>query len=188
MKNKILSMLAVLAVAVNMVGCAPSDSSAPVEATEQVVEETELSETKQALTFDEVNRIEINGVEVSLPFKIEDLGEGYSIKEERWTDEVYYNLCYFDEEVAFVDTNDKEIISIKFTSEDLEKHTVKFHGLTSSNNFKEIINIIGEPSIKTEIALLYNYNNGRISFISENEENGFNYLEISLNGGIENNQ
>ena len=125
MKNKILSMLAVLAVSVNMVGCAPSGSSAPVEATGQVAVETtaETQELLQAETsqtekdyseyeeFPEgwsaervLNMISIDGHQLSFPCTIDDilaLSEDFDVRNKHYLSEneelgeLYYKDIFY---------------------------------------------------------------------------------------------
>ena len=197
MKKRILSIFAVLAVAVNMVGCTPPNTAAPAEVTEQIIVETTAEsveiqeinqlEAKQALTFDEVNRIEINGIEVSLPFKIEDLGEGYSIGEEYGFGQKYNVLYYNSQYTATVDIdNAGNIVSISFAEDSLQNNIIKICELNSSNNFDDIIKTVGSPSHQSDIMLIYEYDNGEVFWGSADGTNGFNFVEISLYGGEEN--
>ena len=71
MLKRIAAILAVLITAVCMAGCQEAKADTNMEKSAQVIGEK--------LIFDDVNNIEINGVKVSLPFKAEELGEGFFI-------------------------------------------------------------------------------------------------------------
>ena len=146
------------------------------------------SEQTEKLTFDDVNIIEINGKQVSLPFTVDELGEEYSIGEEYGSNEIYTALYYKNEFIAFINiNNEKEITSISFPSETLENNIIKIYNLSSSDSFEKIIDTIGIPNVQTEIALLYKFDFGELYFCSENMSQGslgFNFVKISINGGL----
>ena len=196
MKNRILSILTALAITVSLSACQAGDtgqtpplSEVVVSETTQSLETTIQSEIEQTsnLTFEDINIIEINGKQVSLPFKVEDLGEGYSIGEEYGFNESYSALYYNKQCLALINLNDNEYIySIAFDSDGFIDNSLNIYGLSFENNFTEIINILGNPTRQKELALIYEYNNGKLYFGSENGSLGFNYVKISLNGGTEN--
>ncbi len=77
------------------------DTGQNVESIDEIVNEAEeISETTiqseieltSNLTFEDINIIEINGKQASLPFKVEELVEEYSIKEEYAFNEAYLVL------------------------------------------------------------------------------------------------
>lgn len=172
--KKLLSVISAMAVMLAMGGC----ESKEIEQVSETVVETVQSEK---LTFDDINVIEINGKTVSLPFKIEELGEGYSIGEEKGFSQIYPALYYNNQCIALIELNeDGSINSITFTSDDLEKNTIKIYTLVPNDNFQKIIDTIGEPSRQKELALIYEFDNGEIYFGSEDGSSGFNYVEIEL--------
>ena len=82
-KTKKNALLLILALAMALSGCSvngqtSADTSlADSEVSSQTI--TEKSESGEYPDFDEINIIEINGQQVSLPFKIEELGKDYSM-------------------------------------------------------------------------------------------------------------
>ncbi len=64
--------------------------------------------------------------------------------------------------------------------------SIKIYGLSCDDNFTEIINTLGKPTRQKELALIYEYNNGKLHFGSGDGSLGFNYVQISLNADTEN--
>lgn len=181
MKKQTLSLLAVLISTVSLCGCQKAVDVTERSASGTAIESTETQKSQQTLTFDEVNRIEINGIEVSLPFKVEDLGEGYSIGEVQGINEKIPAVFYNSNCVCVIECDDKNnVMSATFTSDSIEENEIKICSLSSKDNFENIISKIGKPTKKKELALLYEYENGEVYFGSENSATGFNYVEISL--------
>lgn len=202
-KNVILPILVVMCVTLSLSGCkklVETDVSAETKSVKQTVSETTNSENNteinkiespgDGLTFDDVNIIEINGQQVSLPFTVDELGEEYLIGEEYGFNEIYTALYYKDEFIAFINTeSEKGITSISFPSESLEQNMIKIYNISSNDSFEKIIDTMGIPDIQTEIALLYKFDFGELYFCSENTSQGskgFNFVKISLHGGKEN--
>ena len=86
MKKRILSIFAVLAVAVNMVGCTPTNTAAPAEITEQIIAETTAESTEiveppeDGWTVEQLNEVMyLNGKPFKLPCTVEELGDGLPI-------------------------------------------------------------------------------------------------------------
>ncbi|MCX4255333.1 MAG: hypothetical protein OSJ54_00205 [Oscillospiraceae bacterium] len=198
-----LILVGILIITLAFSGCeklVETDVSAETKSTIQTVSETTVSAnqeretqyvtgTKQSheLTFDDINIIEINGQQVSLPFKIDELGENYSIGEEYGYDETYPTLCYKNQSLALIKLdNEKNIISISFYIDDWISNTVKIYGISYNNSFPQIIESIGTPTKQKEFALIYEYNNGKLYLGSENGSLGLNFMKISIYGGTKN--
>lgn len=196
MKNRLLSIFAAIAVILSLSACQNGDteqtaplSEAVISETTQSLETTIQSEIEQTsnLTFEDINIIEINGKQVSLPFKVEDLGDGYSLGELQGYKEKVSAIFYNEQVVAVVDLdNEDNIFSITFTSDALIHNVITVCNLSTENNFDEVIRMIGSPTKQKELALIYEYAQGQLYIGSENGSLGFNFLEISTNGGTEN--
>ncbi len=172
--RKFIKRFLAAALVCGMTGCG---GEAEQTDTEQTVSET----AQNQLSFEDVNVIEINGQQVSLPFKVEELGEGYSIGEERGPNETYPALYYQNQSLALVELDDEEkIISIAFYIDDFESNTAKIYNFSFENNFSQIIEAMGTPTREKEFALIYEYNQGKLYFGSENGLSGLNYLKISI--------
>ena len=129
LKNKLLSLLAATAVIVSLTACQSGETGQQVKSDKIVsemsaeIEETtvqgKLTQTSN-LTFDDINIIEINGKQVSLPFKVEDLGEGYQLVEDRFLsseNEITYELKYKDDILAYVKLdNEKNVKSVQINN------------------------------------------------------------------------
>ena len=116
MKNRILSIFAAIAVILSLSACQNGNteqtaplSEAVVSETTQSLETTIQSEIEQTsnLTFEDINIIEINGKQVSLPFKVEDLGDGYSLGELQGYKEKVSAIFYNEQVVAVVDLDNE---------------------------------------------------------------------------------
>ena len=185
-----------MCVAVSLSACQAEDTGQSPPLNEAVVSEpTQLLETTiqrdieqtSDLTFKDINIIEINGKQVYLPFKVEDLGEGYLLGELKGYQEKVPAIFYNEQVVAVVDLdNEDNIVSITFTSDALINNVITVCHLSPENNFDEIINMIGSPTKQKELALIYEYAQGQLYIGSENGSLGFNFLKISINGGTEN--
>ncbi len=172
--KKLLSVISAMAVMLAMGGC----ESKEAEQVSETVAETVQSEK---LTFEDVNVIEINGRSVSLPFKVEELGEGYSIVEVQGYNERVPAIYYNNQCLAVIENyNGNDITSLTFTSDSFEHNSVEICNLSSSDNFQKIIDTVGEPSRQKELALIYEFDNGELYFGSEDGSSGFNYVEIEL--------
>ena len=91
MKKRVLSIFAVLAVAVNMVGCTPTNTAAPAEVTEQIIAETTVESTEivemktveppeDGWTVEQLNEVMyLNGKPFKLPCTVEELGDGFTV-------------------------------------------------------------------------------------------------------------
>ena len=178
MKNKILSMLAILAVAVNMVGCAPPNSAAPVEATEQIVVETTAeaaetssptsSENTQLITEFEitdwtmeelVSDMVVDNHTFSLPCSLNEINTDYKI------DTVYFEdiqktsgtILNNDKEIAIIgfngnvadDAGDAEIKYL-FLGGSYELPAFNIMGITEKSSYSDVINILGNPNMRVE--------------------------------------
>ncbi|MGN0607180.1 MAG: hypothetical protein ACI4JM_11720 [Oscillospiraceae bacterium] len=185
MKKRLLSLLAAAAITLSLSAC---KSSGTTQQTEIITSFSQIENIQsQALTFDEINNIEINDKKVSLPFTIDELGEEYSLREVQGYQEKTPAIFYNEQCLAVVDLdNEKNIISIAFSSDALEQNKIEINSLSSNNSFEEIINKIGIPNIQKERALFYEFDQGGLYFGSENGSLGFNFVKISLNGGLEN--
>ena len=198
-----LMLVGILIITLAFSGCeklVETDVSAETKSTIQTVSETTVSAnqeretqyvtgTKQSheLTFDDINIIEINGQQVSLPFNVEELGENYSIGTVQGFEEKISAIYYNKQCLAVIEFNDDNYItSIAFTSDSLEQNDIQIYGLSPNDNFEKVINTIGIPNNQKELALIYEYENGQIYFGSENGTLGYNFLKISINGGTKN--
>ncbi len=129
-----------------------------------------------------VQNIELNGKSYSMPFTVEDLGEGYTIGEKiSLSGDTYgYNLYYNDKYYALIKLNLNNIItSITFS----DNVNFKIGELYSGNSKEKIINVYGIPSVEArDIIATYLFSNGNsISIFYED-----NKLEsISINYYIE---
>ena len=184
-KTKKNALLLLLASAMALSGCSvngqtSADTSlADSEVSSQTI--TEKSESGEYPNFDEINIIEINGQQVSLPFRIEELGKDYSMGEVQGNDQKYPCIEYNGQCLAVVEQDSKSnIVSMAITSDALEQNDIKVYNLTKDNSFEEIIKSLGTPTNQKELALTYEYNSGTLYFGSENGSLGFNYVEISL--------
>lgn len=185
MKKRLLSLFAAFAVVLSLSACKPSETAQQTEETAAYNQSENIQ--NQALTFDDVNIIEINGKRVSLPFKVEDLGEEYSFDEVQGYQEKNPAIFYNNQCLAVVDLdNEKNIISMVFSSDALAQNDIKINNLSSNNSFEEIIDTIGVPKKQKELALIYEYDQGELYFGSEDGSLGFNYVKISLNEAPEN--
>ncbi len=194
------ALAGILIISLSLSGCknfVETDVGAGTKITNQTVCETINSESiteiktieppEDGLTFDDINIIEINGKQVSLPFKVEELGEDYSIDKEVWTGGSENILKYNNNYIACIDIDeDKEITSIKITDDEMKQYKVKICNLDCQNNFGEIIKKLGEPYDSSEFVsyehveyLLYKYSNAEIFITSTDYQNGFNYVSIS---------
>lgn len=155
---------------------------------ESVTEIKTIEPPEDGLSFDDVNIIEINGQQVSLPFKVEDLGEEYSIEKEIWNGGSEDILKYNNNYVACVDIDNNNIItSISILSEEMELFNVKICGLNCRNNFEEIIKDLGKPYKSSEFDsndyvhyLIYKYSNGEIFITSLDYQKSFDFIRISF--------
>lgn len=171
--KKFLSAFAAAAVVLSMVGCSGG--------TEQVSDTAVETVQSEALTFDDINIIEINGKTVSLPFKVEELGEEYSIVEEQGNVQTYPAIYYNEQCLAFVDfdANDN-VISISFPSDSLKREDIKLYGLSSNDTYDKIISVIGTPTTESETLLIYEYEQGGLYFSIDFETLKINIIKISL--------
>ena len=205
MKKRVLSILAVLAVAVNMVGCAPSDSSAPVEATGQVVEETSaeafemktIEPPEDGWTLENLNEVlYMNGKPIDLPLMFSSLGDGYEIRDKRYNDETGSDgdivggyLYYNDELVALVTfyqlESDIEFLTLFFYPYVYENHQnssnyIKINGFGLKNEVDEVYNLLGNKFVNESEIITYTTNDGNCSITIPNIEKDFSILlEIS---------
>ncbi len=69
MKRKILNILAAMCIAVSLTGC--GDSGGTAISSESTSESSIGTNTENEVSFEELNHININGTEVSLPFSVE---------------------------------------------------------------------------------------------------------------------
>ena len=196
MKRKILSILAAMCVAVSLSACQAEDTGQSPPLSETVVSEPtqplettiqrEIEQTSD-LTFEDINIIEINGKLVSLPFKVEDLGEGYSYVEEQGNIKTYPAIYYNDQCLAFIDIDrDNNVTSISFPSDSLKKNNIKLCNLSFYDNYNKIINVLGRPSVQGTFLLIYEYEKGEVNFSLDDDTSTINVIKISLNGGTEN--
>ena len=168
---------------------ASSETSAAMSESEdtsmQQIEESEEI-VNEYPDFDDINKITIGDKTVSLPFKIEELGEGYSIIDEGGFDDTYQALYYNEQFVAIPTLNtDGYVCSIAFDSYSIIKDDINIYGISFNDNFDRIINALGEPTRKKELALIYEYDNGELYFGSEDGSLDFNYVKLSLIGDFE---
>lgn len=177
--KKLLSVISAMVVMFAMGGC----ESEKVEQVSETVVETAQSEK---LTFDDINVIEINGKNVSLPFKIEKLGEGYSIVEEQGYIKAYPAIYYNGQCLAFVEFDENNsVISVSFPSDSLEREDIKLYGLSNESDYGTIIDSIGVPTIEKEMLLIYQYEQGELSFSIDDETSKINIIQFSLGNVIE---
>lgn len=178
--KKLLAILITAAIACTLIACGNGGEG-------QVSEETVA--VNQLLNFDDVNIIEINGQQVSLPFKVEDLGEGYSLREENGLGDNERSLCFQDNIIAFVELDNENIMSVGCTNEEMKNEQVKICGFSCNNNLDDVVRILGEPQ-KTSTPLdgapdggakyiIYQYETGNVYFSVENEKANISYAEIT---------
>lgn len=191
-----LALVGILIMSLSLSGCeklVEADVSAETKSTKQAIsestspitsEETQYVaeiEQSQELTFDDINTIEINGQHVSLPFKVDELGEEYSIGDVQGFEEKIPAIYYNKQCLAVIEFNDDNYVtSIIFTSDSLKQHDIQIYGLSPNDNFEKIIDTIGVPNKQKELALIYEYENGKLYFGSENGTLGYNFLKISI--------
>ena len=196
MKNRILSIFAAIAVILSLSACQNGDTEQTAPLSEAVVSETTQSlvttiqseiEQTSNLTFEDINIIEINGQQVNLPFKIEELGEEYYIVEEQGNLKTYPAIYYNEQCLAFIDIDsDNNVTSISFPSDSLRNNDIKLCNLSFYDNYDKIISVLGMPSIQGTLLLIYEYENGEVNFSLDDDTLTINVIKISLNGGTEN--
>ncbi len=199
MKKKLLSLFAAFAVMLSLSACQSNNTGQSIELIDEVASETVLAEETTAQTeltqtsnliFDDINIIEINGQQVSLPFKVEDLGEEYSLREENGLGDNERSLCFRDNIIAFVELDNENIMSVGCTNEEMKNEQVKICGLSCNNNLDDVIYILGEPQ-RTSTPLdgapdggakylMYQYNDSTLYFSATNENANISYAEITL--------
>lgn len=173
MLRRVTAVLAVLITAVCMAGCQEAKADTNMEKSAQVIGEK--------LIFDDVNNIEINGVKVSLPFKAEELGEGFFIGEVQGFDEKEPALFFNDACVALVELDDDlNIVTAIFDYDETVPFLIKVNGISFKNNFSQIIDAMGTPDKAKELALIYEYDGGKIYIGSSDGSAGCDYINISL--------
>lgn len=173
MLRQLTAVLVVLITAVCMAGCQEAKADTNTEKSAQVI--------GAELTFDDVNNIEVNGVKVSLPFKAEDLGEGFFIGEVQGFDEKEPALFFNDACVALVELDDDlNIVTAIFDYDEAVPFSIKVNGISFKNNFSQIIDAMGTPDKEKELALIYEYDGGKIYIGSSDGSSGCDYINISL--------
>ncbi len=198
LKKKLSALLAVADVLLSFSGCRSNDTEQDMLINEAIVNTT-VSKTDQSASetavpaeinskdihfitdwsIDElVQNIEMNGKNYSMPFTVEDLGEGYTIGEKvSLSGDTYgYNLYYNDIYYALIKFNSNNIITSIAFSDNVNFKIGEFY---SGNSKEKIINSYGIPSVEArDIIATYLFSNeNSISVFYEN-----NKLEsISIN-------
>jgi len=167
MKNRILSILAAIAVALSLSACQNGDTeqTAPlsdsvttvVEETAEPIEMKTIEPPEDGWTLEELNEVlYMNGQPIDLPLMFSSLGDGYEIRDKKYNDntnkDVVGKLYYDNEFIAIVVfcelENDIEIGTLLFETsyyEDNQKFTeyIKVNGLSLNDDKIKIQNCLG---------------------------------------------
>lgn len=176
MKKRLLSLLAAAAITLSLSACKPSETAQETQTSEtgeSAVVETVASADANSTeihyitdwSIDElVQNIELNGKSYSMPFTVEDLGEGYSIGEKvnLSGDNYGYNLFYNDVSIALIstdkaNTNVKKDYIISITVTFIEDIDFKIGDIEFGDTLNDIYSRYGKPSIESENKVACSY-------------------------------
>lgn len=172
--KKVVTLIFAVGIMCSLIAC-NADKGEVSETTQattaSMVTETE-SETKSSET-DKMNyitdwsieevfqSIELNGKTYSLPFTLEDLGEDYSVGEQR---EESYDLYYKDEYISLIDLdkNNEDINKCNIINFILDSSSeYKMGELYNGNSKKNVEAMYGKPSSDSGNVTSYNFKGNR---------------------------
>ena len=169
MKNRILSLCAAAAVVLSLSACKPSETVQETQTSEAAETDTTEIHYITDWSIDElVQNIELNGKSYSMPFTVEDLGEGYTIGEKISLSKgnYGYNLYYNDTDFALI-TTDKSNTDVKkdniisITVTDTEDIDFNVGDIEFGDTLNDIYSRYGKPSVesKNKVACSYLFEN-----------------------------
>jgi hypothetical protein len=178
MKLKLLSLFIAIAVCFSFVSCTdkePKKKSNKTKETTSVTDESLIGapDYGETIDLDELmTKITVDGVPISLPFTIEDLGEGWSLVETYNA----YKLMHNGEYVALVQTEQTDISDtnkiIFNTIGNTKMSGIDIYNFSYEDSGEELLKTFGNPTRFTP-----KYSNDNMGLEYEDEKN---YIYISI--------
>lgn len=169
-QNKFLILLPILSAVLMTAGCAQEDKAPESAAAQSIAEFEPMPVPEGGWTYEEVAKtVYINGKQISFPFTVESLGEGYSIKKKTtevegtgdvWTT-LYYkktpvcSLCYDDlnspDDLESKNVSRIGIVDVDNFDNECSYEMVKVNGIELFADSSVVKDLFGEPDFGSAI-------------------------------------
>lgn len=189
-KKMLLSAAVLLIMSSSLLsGCGETIMAAEKASTEpSLTQSSETAETAESnestFCFDDFNYITIGDTTVSLPFSVEELGEGYYI--DNYVDEnnVRYDneyALYYNSDQILLVRQDEEKRIVSFMTLDMTKSSINIMSIDRNSTPDDIITLLGDPDLYSEHerSIVYTYYDLNGSIKTHFEDNRLSDIHVS---------